>query len=170
MMQKRWQRILIVAIILLLFSPLYFWFLINFYQTAIQIPGEWKQFRGQETSILNALNTFASENHHYPENIAQLSPDSVEEPIWQSENWSFWYRTDENGAFILQADLPKVWFGWPTRRVCRSQPDGSVTCNFYYICSYKQGTQWLSEPIQQDQPGRPLLGTGDVSPCVTGSN
>lgn len=163
---KGWPNLKFVAIFLILFLPLYFWFLVNLYQITIQIPREWKQFRAQETSLLSAIAKFSSENQHYPESLTEL-PD---EPISQSEKWSFEYVADGNGDFILQADLPKLWFSWPTRRVCHSQADGSIACNFHYICYFKQGTQWLSEPIQQDQPGRPLLGTGGVSPCVSGNN
>jgi hypothetical protein len=164
--QKRWQPIKLVAIILLLFLPFYFWFLVNLSQIAIQIPREWKQFKAQETSLLNAIVRFSSKNQHYPENLTEL-PD---EPILQSEKWSFRYDTDDNGEFILQADLPKFWFSWPTRRVCLSQADDAIACNFHYVCYFKQGVQWLSEPIQQGQPGRPLLGIGGISPCVSSNN
>lgn len=163
--QKGWRQLKFIAILLILFLPLYFWFLVNLYQTAIQIPREWKQFRTQETSILNALDKFSSENQHYPETLAQL----LEPSVWQSENWSFRYGTDDKGGYILQADLPKLWFSWPTRRVCHSQQDDSVACNFYYICYSRQGAQWLSDPIQENEPGRPLLGTSGASPCVSSS-
>lgn len=163
--RKGWHNLKFVAILLILFLPLYFWFLLNLYQTTIQIPREWKLFRAQETSLLNTIARFSSENQRYPENLTEL-PD---EPIVQSENWSFWYHTDENGEFILQADLPKLWFSWPTRRVCHSQADDPVVCNFYYICSnYKGG--WLSKPFQQDQPSRSLLGNGGISPCISSND
>lgn len=155
-----------VAILLILFLPFYFWFLVNLYQTTIQIPREWKQFRVQEASLLNAIANFSSENQHYPENLAQLPDDA----FLQTKESSFRYSIDNKGEFTLQADLPKLWFSWPTRRVCHSQSDGSIACNFHYICYFRQGTKWLSEPIQQDQPGRPLLGTGGVSPCVSSND
>jgi len=102
--QKRWQHLKFVAIILLLFLPFYFWFLVTLYQTTIQIPREWKQFRAQETSLLNAIARFSSENQHYPKNLTQLPDDA----FLQTKEWTFRYSIDDNGEFILQANLPKL--------------------------------------------------------------
>lgn len=163
---KRLSRIAFLAGILLLLLPCYSWLLVRSYQITIQIPREREQFEEEERQIVQALRRFKIKNHQYPERLTTLVPDYLDVSIEKSEKWSFHYGLYEDGEFFLSANIPQSWFGWPARRVCRSQPNESLDCNFYFVCRYKQGIEVLTDPIDQNQSFRQVLGKHQTNPCT----
>jgi hypothetical protein len=162
---KKQSWIALLASTLLLFLPSYSWFLIRSYQTTIQIPREQRQFEEQEKQIIYALRNFKIKNHQYPERLAQLAPDYIDTLVENSEKWSFYYGTDD-GEFTLAANVPQSWFGWPTRRVCHSGQNETLDCDFRFVCRHKQGIEFLTEPIYQNQSFSQVFGTRQTNPCT----
>lgn len=161
---KKLSRITVVASVLLLLLPCYSWFLFRSYQITIEIPREWGQFEEREKQIIQALRDFKTSNHYYPEHLTALVPHYLDSIVWESDGGSFHYGVYEDGEFFLSANVPKSWFGWPTRRSCRSQ-DELTECNFQFICGYMQGVEILTEPIGQEQPTRQFLRRPQTNPC-----
>ncbi len=165
--RKRLDFALSIGIILILFIPVYSWFLVSLYQTQILIPQEWQQFKQQEQQILQSLQEYKNQNHIYPDSLSILVQETPRIAEMHPSKWSFHYGVNKNSEFLLSATLPKSWFGWATERICESQQNTPPTCNFKYICNYKHGIQRSMEmdPMIQEPPSQPIFGNAS-NPCT----
>ena len=165
MRKIRLPPLILIGCILLLTLPCSTWVLFRSYRTAIQIPRERADFENQEERILAAIVGYQTDYNFSPGHLTDLIPDYLSVSSLENGAWSFQYGRDRHDRFALSSDAPSRWFGWPTRRICRSDPERTVLCSYHYICGYKLGMAYLTDPISPDILRQNLFVVSQRNPC-----